>query len=63
MPAARPFVRATEIGEYIRHHSCERRFRLAFNNRELADAVLFFYQLSSSIDAILQEAGRERETE
>jgi hypothetical protein len=63
MPSSKPHVRATEIGEYIRHHSCERRFRLAFNNRELADSVPFFYQLSSTMDPVLQEAGRQREQE
>ena len=50
MPPTRPTVRATQIGEYVRHHSCERRFKLAFNDYELADGLPFFFQLSSSMD-------------
>lgn len=63
MPASKPFVRATEIGEYVRHHSCESRFRLAHNNRKLTSSVPFLYQLSSTMDPVLQEAGRRREIE
>src|ERR1041385_514537 len=33
---ALPLLRVTEIGEYIRHHSCERRFRLEIDHRKLA---------------------------
>ncbi|HTE19288.1 MAG TPA: hypothetical protein VK689_13020, partial [Armatimonadota bacterium] len=63
MPATKPTVRATQIGEYVRHHSCERRFKLAFNEYELADGLPFFFQLSSSMDPVLSEAGRRREGE
>src|SRR5437016_1299694 len=63
MSATRPLIRATQIGEYIRHRSCERRFKLDFNDRELADALPFFFQFSSTMDPVLSEAGRQRERE
>ncbi|MCC2668818.1 MAG: hypothetical protein K0Q72_1289 [Armatimonadetes bacterium] len=63
MPSAKPLVRATQIGEYIRHHSCERRFKLDFNDRELTHELPFFFQLSGTMDPVLQEAGRRRERE
>lgn len=65
MPAepTTPFVRATQIGEFIRHGSCQRRFKLAFNDYELADELPFFFQLSSTMDPVLSEAGRRREAE
>jgi len=59
----RPRVRVTEIGEYIRHNCCERRFRLDHADRALAKQLPFFDQLSSSMDPALQEAGRQREAE
>ena len=31
---ARTKLRVTEIGEYIRHRSCERRFKLDINQRQ-----------------------------
>lgn len=59
----RPVVRVTEIGEYIRHHSCERRFKLEFNNRQLAQRLPFANRLFNTIDPVLQEAGRMRENQ
>jgi len=63
MSSPKPLVRATQIGEYIRHHSCERRFKLDFNKRELTHELPFFFQLSGTMDPVLQEAGRKRERE
>src|SRR5687768_2685107 len=63
MTSNKPVVRATQIGEYIRHHSCERRFKLDANNRELTNELPFFFQLSAAMDPVLQEAGRRRERE
>lgn len=57
-----PVVRVTEIGEYIRHRSCERRFKLEFDHRKLATALPFAERLFNSLDPVLQEAGRERES-
>ncbi len=56
-----PLIRVNDIGEYIRYHSCDRRFKLAFNNRQLAKELPFAERLFNSIDPVLQEAGRIRE--
>jgi hypothetical protein len=56
-------VRATEIGEYIRHRSCERRFKLEINNRELAMELPFAERLFNPLDPVLQEMGRRKEEE
>ena len=59
----RPTVRVTEIGEYIRHHSCERRFKLDHDGRRLTKDLPFFFTLSGTMDPVLAEAGRRRERE
>jgi hypothetical protein len=56
-----PFVRATEIGEYIRHNSCERRFKLEYDGRREADKLPFASRFFNSIDPVLQAAGRRYE--
>jgi AAA domain/PD-(D/E)XK nuclease superfamily len=56
-----PVIRVTEIGEYIRHHSCERRFKLELDNRRLAREVPFAERLFNPLDPVLQESGRARE--
>lgn len=58
-----PRVRAAEIGEFIRYNSCERRFKLGANGRELAKHLPFAGRLFRSIDPVLQFAGRQREEE
>lgn len=58
-----PVVRATEIGEYISHKSCERRFKLDFNNRQVAKQVPFAARLFNTLDPVLQEVGHKREQE
>ena len=62
-PYHKPLVRVTQIGEYIRHQSCERRFKLDHDNRRLTKSLPFFYTLSSAMDPVLEEAGRARERE
>ncbi|MEM1022473.1 MAG: AAA domain-containing protein [Myxococcota bacterium] len=57
-----PVLRVTEMGEYIRHSSCERRFRLEMNQRRLARSLPFAERLFNALDPVLQAAGRERET-
>ena len=59
----RPLVRVTQIGEYIRHGSCERRFKLDSDERRLTRGLPFFYTLSGTMDPVLAEAGRRREQE
>ena len=61
--SAKPVVRATEIGEYIRHHSCERRFKLDHNDRQLTRSLPFFFSLFHTMDPALAEAGKLREKE
>jgi hypothetical protein len=56
-----PVVRVTEIGEYLRHHSCERRFKLEADGREAARALPFAERLFNALDPVLQEIGRMRE--
>src|SRR5215203_5339398 len=63
MVEARPTVRVTEIGEYVRHRSCERRFKLGFNNRQLAKELPFSQRLFNTLDPVLQQAGGQRERE
>ena len=59
----RPLVRVTQIGEYVRHGSCERRFKLDSDERRLTRALPFFYTLSGTMDPVLAESGRQRERE
>lgn len=63
MSSARQHIRVTQIGEYIRHRSCDRRFKLEHNNRELPKQLPFAERLFNALDPVLQEAGRKREEE
>lgn len=63
VPETRPTVRVTEIGEYIRYRSCDRRFKLGHDNRRLAKGLPFAQRLFNTLDPVLQEAGRRREDE
>ncbi|MEI9978191.1 MAG: hypothetical protein WDN23_04195 [Edaphobacter sp.] len=56
-------LRVTEIGEYIRHRSCERRFKLEINNRAEARKLPFAERLFNALDPVLQETGKRREEE
>jgi hypothetical protein len=64
MSTARPSVRVTDIAEYIRYQSCDRRFKLKFNNYEIAKQVPFSQLIfDTSLDPVLEEEGRRREKE
>jgi len=64
MSTIKPSVRATDIAEYIRYQSCDRRFKLKFNNYELAKQIPFSELIfATSLDPVLEEAGRIRESE
>ncbi|WP_158295271.1 bifunctional RecB family nuclease/DEAD/DEAH box helicase [Pseudomonas rhizoryzae] len=54
-------ISVSEIGEFIRFRSCERRFKLGLSNRALARSVPFSERLFNSLDPVLQEVGREAE--
>ncbi|MGK7922139.1 MAG: PD-(D/E)XK nuclease family protein, partial [Trichodesmium sp.] len=58
-------VRATDIAEYIRYQSCDRRFKLKYNDYELAKKDIPFSHLifDDSLDPVLEEEGRIRENE
>ncbi len=61
MPASSVTIRVSEIGEFIRFRSCERRFKLGLSNRALARAVPFSERLFNSLDPVLQAVGEEAE--
>lgn len=61
MPASTAAIRVSEIGEFIRFHSCERRFKLGLSNRALARAVPFSERLFNSLDPVLQAVGEAAE--
>lgn len=54
-------ARVTDIGEYIRYRSCQRRLRLADDRGALYRALPFADRPYHLIDPILIEAGRQRE--
>ncbi|MBC1239564.1 AAA domain-containing protein [Nostoc sp. 2RC] len=64
MSIERPSVRVTDIAEYIRYQSCDRRFKLKFNDYELAKNIPFSNLIfDTSLDPVLEEEGRIRENE
>ncbi|WP_319591650.1 AAA domain-containing protein [uncultured Draconibacterium sp.] len=56
-------ITVTEIGEYIRHSCCERRFKLSYNNREEAEKIPFADRLFNTIDPVLKKSGERKENE
>jgi hypothetical protein len=52
---------ATDLGEYIRHHSCDRRFHLAVHADREAYPLPFFERLLESLDPVLAAVGCKRE--
>lgn len=61
MPVSPVTISVSEIGEFIRFHSCERRFKLGLSDRSLARAVPFSERLFNSLDPVLQAVGQEAE--
>lgn len=59
-----PSIKATDISEYVRYQSCDRRFKLKFNNYKLAKQIPFSELIfATSLDPVLEEEGRRRENE
>ncbi len=56
-------VRVTDIGEYIRHQSCQRRFKLGYNDGELFSKLPFSGKPLHTMDPVLAEQGARREDE
>ncbi|OWK37803.1 hypothetical protein [Fimbriiglobus ruber] len=52
---------ATDLGEFVRHHSCDRRFHLAVHADQEVAPLPFFDRLRDAIDPVLAEVGRRRE--
>ncbi len=52
---------ATDLGEFVRHHSCDRRFHLAVHEAREVAPLPFFDRLRDAIDPVLAEVGRRRE--
>lgn len=52
-----PRIRVSDLGELIRFDSCERRFKLSYDNRAAARRLPFFERLFSPLDPVLQQAG------
>lgn len=56
-----PSLRATDVGEFVRYRSCERRFKLSVNNRAEAKTLPFYQRLFNTLDVVLRKVGHERE--
>src|SRR5438094_5534855 len=54
-------VNVTQIGEYVRHHSCERRFKLDVDARTLVNTLPYHATVFNALDPVLREKGRESE--
>ncbi|HEY1186291.1 MAG TPA: PD-(D/E)XK nuclease family protein, partial [Gemmata sp.] len=54
-------ITATDLGEYVRHHSCDRRFHLAVHSAREVAPLPFFDRLRDGIDPVLAEVGCRRE--
>ena len=63
MPTPPYPLSATEIAQYVRHHSCDRRLRLGYDNRSATDELPFAERLFNSLDPILQLRGEQLENE
>lgn len=61
-PTAPPrHLRVTDIGEYVRHQSCARRFALGYDNQAAFKALPFSGRPYSIMDPVLAQAGKQRE--
>jgi len=53
-------LRVTEIGEFVKHYSCERRLKLDLDS-DIERSLPFFSRLLNPIDPVLQISGGMRE--
>lgn len=56
-------LKVTDIGEYIRHHSCARRLKLGKDELQLRRDLPFYNRLFNPLDPVLRTAGADREDE
>ena len=61
--AAYVSLKVTDIGEYIRHHSCARRLKLGKDEQQLRRDLPFYNRLFNPLDPVLRTAGADREDE
>lgn len=54
-------VRVTDIGEFIRHKSCQRRFALGYQDGLLFKQLPFASRHANTMDPVLARQGKERE--
>jgi hypothetical protein len=55
-------ISVTDVGEHIRHRSCDRRFYLKVHyDREVRQHLPFFDRLLNTLDPVLREVGHRRE--
>ncbi len=54
-------VSVSDIGEFVRFQSCERRFKLSYNKRSEARRLPFYERLFNVLDPVLAQAGADRE--
>ena len=50
-----PVVNVTQIGEYVRHHACERRFKLDVEARTLVNTLPYHATVFNALDPVLRE--------
>lgn len=58
---AKHTIRVTDLGEFVRHKSCQRRFRLGYNNQEAFKTLPHTGQPYSTMDPVLAEHGKQSE--
>ncbi|WP_186261875.1 PD-(D/E)XK nuclease family protein [Burkholderia gladioli] len=56
-------LKVTDIGEYVRHHSCSRRLKLGQDEKSLRRELPFYNRLFNPLDPVLRTAGADREDE
>ncbi len=60
-PTAPIKITVTNIGEYIRHRSCDRQFHLTVNHAREVGPLPFFDRLLTTLDPVLAIVGQKRE--
>lgn len=58
---AKRAIRVTDLGEFVRHKSCQRRFRLGYNNQEEFKALPHTGRPYATMDPVLAEHGKASE--
>lgn len=58
---AKRAIRVTDLGEFVRHKSCQRRFRLGYNNQEAFKTLPHTGRPYATMDPVLAEHGKVSE--